>query len=361
MTPEPLLLSALTALVALGMVLFLVRARTNYNRLPQLERLKKGDPLEDVIVIVPARNEETHVGRCIRSFPPGWVLVVDDDSLDRTAELARLAQAEVLPAPPLLKGALGKPNACAAGAKATASEWILFADADTWYDHDFLASLLAYARLEGLDMVSVFPKQEWISLSERIILPYAFALYFCGVDAEAVNAPESMDAMANGQCILFRREVYDFIGGHGAVLGSVIEDAALARNARRHRINMRILRAEKLAHVRMYDGFDAIWRGFTRNSSRFLPVGRGTAWKVILVSILLASWLPIVAALLLAQWWIPLVAFAVLPTFLLRPWYGAWHRAALAPAAIYLFQLIALNALLVATFGRKTTWKGRPV
>ena len=289
------------------------------------------------------------------------MVVVDDDSNDRTVELASKAGATVISAPPLTKGHLGKPNSCLAGARASDSTWILFADADTAYRPQFVSSLVAYARQENLQAVSVFLYQERLTFFERLLLPYAFALYFCGVSARRVNNPKSSEALANGQCLLFERGAYEFIGGHGAVSTSVIEDVALARIVKRHKMRSGVVRAERLGSVRMYDSFGAIWRGFQKNSFRFLLVNPWSALQVVTASILLTSYLPVLAWLLLdGQTWAAM-AFAIVPTIVLLPWYGSLVPAILAPLAIYVFQLIALNAMLSTLFGRKAIWKDRRV
>ena len=47
---------------------------------------------------------------------------------------------------------------------------------------------------------------------------------------EMVNASRhAFDKIANGQCMFFRRDAYDAMGGHAAVRGKVAEDLALAQ------------------------------------------------------------------------------------------------------------------------------------
>lgn len=349
------------AFVAAGMIYFFRKSRRSYLALPELPELDYAEPTQDVIVVVPARNEERNIARVVSSFPRGWVLVVDDESTDRTAEIARDNTAEVIPAPRLNGALKGKPNACAAGARATVSDWVLFVDADTWYAPEFLNSALDYAEKNELDLLTVFPSQVTRTLVEKILLPYAFALYFCGVDSEAINDAKSPEALANGQCMLFRRSFYGFIGGHAAVAKSVIEDVDLAALAKRHRGRVRVMRAERMAFVRMYSSFAEIWRGFSKYSFRFLEANPRTGRKVVAASILAASWLPVIVWLSREEAWIALAIFAALPAFLLASWYGSVLIALVAPIGIYLFQLIALNGMLVSLAGRKVLWKGRPV
>lgn len=349
----------ITIAVTLGIFYLLRKARYQYERLPKVPYVA-GAHLPDVDVIVPARNEEANIGRLLKSFPPDMVTVVDDHSTDRTAEIAREAEARVIEAPELPAGALGKPNACLAGAKATTAEWLLFVDADTRYERVFLPSLLHYAVEEDLEMVSVFLRQETVTLAEKMLLPYAFALYFTGVNAKRVNARPATEFLANGQCLLVKRRAYDAMGGHGAVIDSVIEDVALARIAAKKGIRARVTRAEHLGSVRMYDSFGAILRGFEKNSFRFLQQNPMTGIQVVLASILLTSWLPVLALLLAEGHQRQAMLFALLPSLVLFPWYRS-ASALLAPAAIYVFQIVALNGMVKTLTGKKSVWKGREV
>ncbi len=349
----------LAAALALGIVFFLAKARLNYLRLPELPA-GSGRLRPDVTVIIPARNEERNIQRAVRSFAGCRVVVVDDDSEDRTAELASAAGAEVMRAPPLQPGTLGKPNACAAGARRAGSEWLLFVDADTWFAPGFPASVVEYARAEAVDVLTCFLASVRVSWAERLLLPYAFALYFAGVSAARVNSKDSPEALANGQCILFRRMAYEALGGHAAVRSSVIEDVALASLAKQHRLRVRVVRAERLGCVRMYHDLASIWRGFGKNSFRFLKQNPWTGVQVIAASVLLTSYLPMIVWLLARGNWPGAVVFAFVPSLSLWPWFAGTSAAA-APVAIYLFQLIALDGMFRTVFGRIALWKGRRV
>ncbi len=346
--------------VAFGISFFLIKSRWNYLKLPELPRRPRTE-LHDITVIIPARNEAKNIGKLIKSLQHPEILVVDDASTDTTSQIARDAGAAVMQAPPLRKGVLGKPNACMAGARIPETKWLLFADADTWYEPDFLTSVMMHAEEQGLEMVSLFLRQECFSIVEKVLVPYAFALYFCGVKTENVNSLSSSEALANGQCLLVKRDAYLFMGGHGAVETSVIEDVALARVAKRHRMKMLVMRAEKLGHVRMYENFAAIWRGFEKNSFRFLMVNPWCGAQVVFASILLTSWIPVL-------WWLirehrvwPAWGFGLLPLILLVPWFRSIIGILLSPFAVYGFQLVAVNAMISTTIGKKVLWKERRV
>ncbi len=350
----------LAGVLSAAMFLFAGRSRAQYAALPELKQAAD-TPSQDHCVIIPARNEEAVIGRCVRSFPDTLTVVVDDHSTDRTAERAREAGADVRPAQTLQRRWLGKPNACWSGALYTSSDWILFVDADTWYEPRFLPSLLAHAAKENLAAVSVFPRQKCFTWWERTLLPYAFGLYFTGVNARAVNDPRKPEALANGQCLLFRRKSYEFLGGHKSVATSVIEDVELARLLKRHRMSGRVMRCESMAYVRMYDSFGALWRGFEKNSFRFLQVNLRTALLVVVASIVMTSWLPVLLLLAYLRLWPAAALFFIVPALAWRPWYGSWRYAMLAPFAIYLFQAIAISAMVKGILGLTTDWKGRRV
>lgn len=344
---------------AVGIVLFLRKAWHNYTRLPKIPYVS-GLEFPSLTVIVPARNEAANIARAIEAFPPENVIVVDDASTDDTAKIAAEAGARVIAAPPLPAGHLGKPNACMAGAAATETDWLLFIDADTWYARVFAPCLVEYAEDNELQMASVFLHQHCETLAEKILLPYAFALYFTGVNTGAVNARRPTQWLANGQCLLVRRDAYQRLGGHAAVASSVIEDVALAKLAAERSIHARVTRAEHMGNVRMYDSFQAIWRGFQKNSFRFLQINPFTGLQVVMASTLLASWLPVIVWLLNDHLYRQAALFAVVPSVVLFPWYRS-AAALLAPVAIYGFQAIAINGMITTITGRKAIWKGREV
>src|SRR5574337_412295 len=96
-----------------------------------------GSAPPEVSVIVPARNEEACLGRCLESLLSQEgvtfeVLVVDDGSTDRTREIAqRVHGVFVLGADPLPPGWSGKSNALITGTRHARGRWLLFTDADT--------------------------------------------------------------------------------------------------------------------------------------------------------------------------------------------------------------------------------------
>jgi len=302
------------------------------------------------MVVIPARNEEDNIARAVRSLPRDTVIVVDDASNDKTADLACAAGAGVLPAPKLPKGALGKSNACAEGARVLTSKWILFADADTWYEQGFLDSVVAAAEAGKLDFLSIYLRPVHQTTREHILSPFAEALYFLGLNP-STNGLQGF----NGQCILVRREAYEFVGGHGTVLKDLFEDIKLAALAQRHRLTFSIARAHYLGRARIQPGM------IRRNAYRFTAVRQWMGLMIMLVAVLFALWLPVLVWLLLSKQILAAVVFGLWPMFLMGGWYQSYLWAILTPLGIYGLLPSLISAFFRALTGRPLEWKGRTV
>src|SRR5688500_7220170 len=104
-----------------------------------------------VSVLVPARNEEVCLQDCLTSIlrqdgVDFEVIVIDDDSTDRTAALDRsFAGVRVVEADPLPAGWSGKCGALVSGVRHARGEWLLFTDADSVHEPGSLARALAEA------------------------------------------------------------------------------------------------------------------------------------------------------------------------------------------------------------------------
>jgi chlorobactene glucosyltransferase len=342
-------LSLRVALVVAGVVsAFFFKSRLNYLAIPKL-RKPAGTRSPDCMVVIPARNEERSIARAIRSFPHDTVIVVDDHSEDRTAQAAREAGAGVVYARDLPRGAVGKSNACQAGARVLTSKWILFADADTSFEPGFLDAVVAHAEAEDLTFLSVYPRPEGDIFSERLLAPFAMALYFCGI------APRGdATAMFNGQSILVRRDAYEFVGGHAAVLHNVLEDVKLAALGSRHRLKFGVARAEDSGRVQ----FREAWRMVERGAFRFTMGNLWAGFTIMMATLSIALWLPVLVWLLAGRHWLAAGAFALLPATVTVSWYRS-ARALLAPLAIYWMLPIMCNGLVAVVVGRPVRWKGR--
>jgi glycosyltransferase involved in cell wall biosynthesis len=337
--------------IALVFIGFMLVARARYLSLPKLTAAS-GRGATDCMVIIPARNEEGFIARAVNSLPHDTVIVVDDHSEDQTAEVARKSGAGVMHAPDLVKAAIGKANACLAGARVLTSKWILFADADTWFDPGFLDAAVACAEASGLAFLSFYPRLEFGTAGESILAPFAQALFFCGVSPK-----QDPTSVFNGQCVLVRRDAYEFIGSHGAVMNTMVDDVKLAALARRHRLNLGTARADHLAHVRLRDPFDSFHRG----AFRFMALNSWMGVMVVIAATFAALWGPVLAWLLWDGERIAGIIFGLMPVIGTMPWYRNPLRALAVPLAIYGMLPIVWGGMLAALNGSTVEWKGREI
>jgi len=342
--------------LALGLVLvvFLWRAWRHYLVLLEIRPLPdsaggSSASSPDCMVVIPARNEEGNIGSAVRSLPADSVIVVDDFSDDKTADEAREAGAGVLPTPPPLDGAVGKSNACMEGARVLTSRWILFADADTQFKPGAVDAMVGAAEASKIAFLSVYLKPEFKTLAESAIAPYGVALYFCGINPRVDPA-----SAFNGQCVLVKRDAYEFVGGHKAVLGYICEDVKMASLAQRHRLKFATARAPQLGSVCIHPA------DFARNASRFVLARwwRG-AW-VMLTAAAWALWLPALVFLIVRGQGSAALVWVFVPSVFLGVWYG-WARAILAPVGIYAILPSLLQGAIGAVTNRPFEWKGRVI
>lgn len=340
----------------------------------------------EVLVVLPARDEEANLPRCLngllsQDYPAArWrVRIVDDNSSDRTAAVAREfaerdARVSVMSAGALPVGWAGKAHACWQGAQeAGAARWICFIDADTAPHPPLLRTAVAEATRRGVGLLSLSPFQELGGFWERLIMPAAFFLIAFTQDLRQTNDPASPDAQANGQFLLFDRGVYDAIGGFAAARESVGEDSAMARAVKHAGHTIAMLGTEGLIRTRMYVRFRPLWQGLGRQAGELL--GSTAACLFWSAGALLIAWasvlLPVWAALAIAHSGATalglasvvlsgVASLALLGTYMgtARYFHIPMAYGLLLPASYTMGAAILLNAARGRAAGQ-IAWKGR--
>lgn len=337
-----------------------------------------------VSVIIPARDEERNIEGVVRSLAAQsgvrQVIVVDDESSDRTPEiLERLAQEfarlEWLRAGSLPDGWRGKTHASAVGASRATASWLLFADADTRHKPGSVAALLSLAESRGAAMLSVSPGQRMETWWEKLVIPLVFCELARLYRFDDVNNPASPAAAANGQCILIRRSAYDAVGGFEAVRGDILEDVELAKRVKQSGARLVFLPGAEWVETRMYRTFAAMWRGWTKNlfllyDRKPLKMAAAAARLLVLDSLPAALYIAL-AALCLTAYCRPgiaiaLVASAIADILNQRALRREFYRLGFSPrlsgfarAGAPLVALMMFNSLWAYRHGGSIQWKGR--
>lgn len=275
-----------------------------------------------ITAIVPARDEERTIETCVRSLARQpqitEILVVNDHSTDRTAELvhsmaAHIANLRILDAPDVPAGWLGKNNAIWEGARRATGCWLLFVDADAELLGNAVARALQVAQDTGAALVSFSPEQILSAWYEKALIPFVYyrlATYF---PYDAVNNLESDVAAANGQFLLIRRDAYDAVGGHQVVAAEVLEDVALARRVKAAHFPIWFGSGAGYVRTRMYRSFQAMWEGWKKNLY-LLVGGKPASVRRELFSVV--PWIPFVLLVLGLR--IPIALIAGLGLLLAR-------------------------------------------
>ncbi len=348
---------------------------------------REGD-LPPATIIVPARNEERNIVRCVRSllaqdYPDYELIVVDDGSNDATPGLlAALAAADPRLKIVTLDGELppgwaGKPHAMQQGYNAARpqSRWILFSDADTFHQPYALRGSVALAEAEQADLLSIIPKFELKSFWEKVLMPFAVLGISLQYPLNQVNRPGSKVAIANGQFLLLRRTAFEGVGGYGGTLrGSLLDDRdmALAIKAAGGRLVLR--NGQNLMGVRMYTGLAEFWRGFAKNAF----VGSRRPYLAIPFFVATGGWLGVGPFLqlpfALVRWLSSrgskggnLLLLSLLQVVLLtlgrrrfdREMGVEWPYAPTEPLAALVFMGIMTDSMFRSLSRRGLAWKGR--
>jgi len=247
-------------------------------------RLRAAPVTEPVTVVVPARNEADRIGalvgdlRAQRGLSTLRVLVLDDDSTDDTADIARrafdgdsrFALIRSTDAPP--PGWVGKNAACQRAAQHATRLMnprypgvLVFLDADVRLAPDALAAAATELRRTGADLASPWPRQDAGSAVERLIQPLLCWSWFASLPLAVAhrNTRPSM-VVACGQFLVFDAAAYYRLGGHAAVADSLTEDLDIARALRRRGARTVVAAAQELASCRMYTDGPALRAGYTR-------------------------------------------------------------------------------------------------
>ncbi|MGH9530670.1 MAG: glycosyltransferase family 2 protein [Terriglobales bacterium] len=230
-----------------------------------------------VSIIVPARNEEACLGRCLESLVAQTgvsfeIIVVNDGSTDRTGEIAEsFAGVRVINAPPLRAGWTGKNSAVFAGANEARGAWLLFTDADTVHYAGSLARAIAEAQQHSASLLSYSPEQEVHSFWEKALMPVIFAELAATYRPAQVSDPASPAAAANGQYLLITRDTYDAVGGHKTVASNLLEDVDLARAVKASGRKLRFRYGGDAVRTRMYRSIAQLREGWTKNLALLFP------------------------------------------------------------------------------------------
>ncbi len=296
-------------------------------------------------VVVPARDEATHIAACVRAALAAGadqVVVVDDGSADGTAAAVPTDdRVRVLAgsAPP--DGWLGKPWACTQGAAVATGEVLVFLDADV-----VLHALPGLP--DGLALVSPYPRLVARPPLARLVQPLLRWSWLTFLPLRlAETSPRPSLSAAGGQLLVVDAAAYRAVGGHAAVRSRVVEDVELLKAFKRRGFRGVVVDGREVATCTMYDTNRAVVDGWAKS----LPAALGPLGSVAVPAVLTAAY--------------------VLPWLRRSPVgmaAGIAGRLVADPSPAAVTQplsVLAFDVLVAVAWWRRvrgtTRWKGRPV
>ena len=260
-----------------------------------------------ISILVPARNEEQDVAASLaalirQDYPHFEIIFVDDESTDRTQEIARHALAgrpdgQVIAGQPRPSDRwVGKNWALVQGVEKARGDWLLFVDADIILHPSAVRKAMAVAREFHVDALSILPSLDCHSFWEKCVMPLFATLSVLVEPMDRANHPEKRGSRLAGAFLLIRRTAYEHVGGHRAIGDRIIEDMALAHNLKAHGHAIWLAYTKDLARTRMYDSFHDLWKGLSRLSFPMLRYSVALLLAAYAAAIVgtLAPWLVLV-------------------------------------------------------------------
>lgn len=234
----------------------------------------KSSTHELVSILIPARNEENNIDKCIKGaigqdYQNKEIIVLDDNSDDSTFKIASSfsnQKVNVIKGKMLPPGWIGKNWACHQLSQIAHGEYLLFIDADVELKPEAITSAVNELSSSKAKLFSIFPTQIIKSFGEYLIVPLMNWILLAFLPLDFVHRFKNKTFVAaNGQFMLWVKDSYFRIGGHEKVKNKVVEDMELAKLAKENQLKIKTVLGGELVFCRMYKSFNEGLNGFTKN------------------------------------------------------------------------------------------------
>ena len=273
-----LLLNLLFSVIVLGAVgiwvYLLVVLKRSFTMSPVIH---KGNDLchdgELISVIIPARNEEKYIQKCVTSLLDQntnnyEILLIDDNSTDSTLniidKLKENQKIRVFSAGPKPEGWIGKNWPCYIGYVNAKGNYLIFTDADTIHSKNSIRDSVRTLKQENLDVLTAVPKLKYPNLIVKLVLPILSVFMFSRYSPMRVNDPNVKIGYLFGSFFVITRECYERVGTHEAVKTEIVEDGALGKKLKEEGFKLKMFRGETLLEAFWARDFSTLWNSLKR-------------------------------------------------------------------------------------------------
>lgn len=230
-----------------------------------------------VSVLIPSRNEEANLPRCLeslldQSYPNYEIVVLDDCSQDRTGQIIgeyvrrypkRVRGIRGEPPP---RGWNGKTYAMQLLSRHARGEYLMYTDADTIHSRRSIAWAATNINKHRADFLSGYVHHQICSFGEALIVPTMYIMSAIVLPLWLIpRLQANMISFAVGQLVMFRRPAFDAVGGYESVADQISEDVFIARAVKQAGFRTIFLDLGEQVRCRMYDGYRRSFEGITKN------------------------------------------------------------------------------------------------
>lgn len=377
-------------LLATSFIFFLNR-RDFGPLLPAPEKIYD-DQAPLVSICIPARNEEAVIERCVESvlkqdYPNFEVIVLDDESTDNTPDILEQLNSsndnllKVIKGKPKPDSWLGKPWACRQLADEARGKILVFIDADTWLEKKAVAKMVRTMGHDVIGFLTLWPQQKLGTFWEKNVIPLVYYALLTLLPTRYVyKAPKwipeifrpaiaPLFAAACGQCMVFKKDAYDAIGGHESVKDNVVEDVALAKRIKEKGFRMKMYHGVGTISCRMYTSQKELREGFGKNFLAgfnyniplfvFMALLHLITFITPFIALPVGIFLNDILVILLSGLCIISIIFH---RMLLAAWFD-WQLsyALLHPLGVLWFEMLGIDLIKKYVNGEQNNWKGRTI
>lgn len=326
--------------------------------------------LDDIVVLMPARNEAGVIYRSVTALREQGVrlriVVVDDESTDGTAEVARGVAVDdliVVPGKAMPRGWIGKLWALEQGKPWLQRPLTLLLDADIVLSPGLIATLRHKLKEQGGGIVSLMVQLSTRTFWERLLLPafvYFFKLLY---PFRLANSPDSRVAAGAGGCMLLETKLLEEIGAFHAFRNELIDDCTLALRAKRCGFPTWIGLTRSALSLRSQSGLRPIWNTVARTA--FTQLHYSVWWLLLCTALMAMAFVAPSMGLMATSPWvkcsatIALLAMVVSYLPILRFYKLPPYLALMLPIVGVLYLAMTLDSALRYWRGERSRWKGR--
>ena len=297
--------------VFLTWIMLLNSMYKSFTKAPFLDKFENTSiTTPKVSVILPARNEENFISKCLETlgsqdYKDFEVIAIDDSSEDRTGEIiekfakenSKIIHVSAREKP---ENWMGKNWACMEGFKKATGELLLFTDADTKFEKNVISLAVSHLQSENLDALTVIPRLRCIDRITKITLPMLSTFLHSRYSALNVNNPKKEIGYFFGSFFIITREIYEGIGTHELVKQEIVEDGALGKITKESGGVLKMVRGEHLIEALYSRSATEMWNGLKR---LMVPLyHQSSSWAIgVFFAVLFILFMPI-----------PLLAYSII-------------------------------------------------